>query len=130
MTKSEPQYALYEIPTSSEPDTDGHLPTALISTSLPIPSWLCGNSTLAGSGMFVIYYSVTFCTCASCALYQNNFEIPATRVRGTQNNGYIILSTEGSIKNHIHFRSSQSQVIKGTILIAKLSFHDEKTVVK
>ena len=130
MSKSETQYALYEIPTSSEPDADGHLPTSLISTSFPIPSWLCGNSTFTGSGMFVIYYSVIFYSCASSALYQNNFEIPSTRVRGMQNHGYVILSTEGTQKNHLYIRTSQSRVQAGKILIAKLSFHDEKSVIE
>ena len=80
--------------------------------------------------MFVIYYSVVFYDCASCALYQNEFEIPATRIRGIQNNGYVILSTEGCKKTQIHFRASETKVKKGMILIAELSFHDEKNVVK
>jgi len=130
MSKSEPQYALYEIPTESAPDTSGNLPTALISSSIPIPSWLCGNSVIFGSGLFVIYYSVSLLSCASCALYQNEFEIPATRMRGLQNHGYVILSTEEHTKTHIHFRSSESKVKKGMILIAELSFLDEKNVVK
>lgn len=130
MSKSEPQYVLYEIPNGSETDTDGNLPTSLISASLPLPSWICGNSVIGKSGMFVIYYSITFSECASCALYQNEFEIPATRIRGIQNHGYVIFSTEGRIKTHIHFRASESIVKKGMLLIAELSFHDEKNVVK
>ncbi len=130
MSKSETQYVLYEIPFESVPDTNGNLSTSLISTSLPLPPWLSGNSVIFGSGLFVIYYSVSFCSCTSCALYQNEFEIPATRVRGIQNNGYVILSTEGRMKTHIHFRASESKVKKGLLLIAELSFHEEKNMVE
>ena len=130
MSKPDSQYVLYEITSASEPNERGLLPTSLISVSTPIPSWLCGNSTLTGSGIFVIYYSIAFHTLTTSALYQNEFEIPATRIRGNQNHGYIILSTAGTMKTHIHIRASESNVKKGIILITELSFHDEKTVVE
>ncbi len=131
MPKSEPKYVLYEIPTASRPSDLGALPTSLISASLPFPSWLCGNATLTGSGVFVIYYSAYFSDdTASSALFQNEFEVPATRIHGNQNHGYIILSVSGNIKTKITLRASPTSVLHGKILITELSFHDEDSVVK
>ncbi|MBE6915949.1 MAG: hypothetical protein E7471_04875 [Ruminococcaceae bacterium] len=131
MPKSEPQYVLYEIPLASQPSDNGALSTSLLSASLPFPSWLCGNATLTGSGVFVIYYSAYFSEpTASSALFQNEFEVPATRVSGNQNHGYIVLSTSGNIKTKISLRATPTVVLHGKILITELSFHDEDSVVK
>ncbi len=131
MPKSEPQYVLYDIPTATHPCELGVLPTTLISSSLPFPSWLCGNATLTGNGVFVIYYSAYFSDdTASSALFQNEFEVPATRVFGNQNHGYIVLSVSGNIKTKITLRTSPTSVLHGKILITELSFHDEDSVVK
>lgn len=131
MPKSEPQFALYEIPSASNPSEFGTLPTTLISASLPLPSWLCGNAVLTGSGVFVIYYSAYFSdSSASSALFQNEFEVPATRIAGNQNHGYIVLSTSGNIKTKISLRVTPTTVLYGKILITELSFHDEDSVVK
>lgn len=131
MPKSEPQHVLYEIPTASRPSDRGVLPTSMISASIPFPSWLCGNATLTGSGVFVIYYSAYFSdSTASSALFQNEFEVPATRVSGNENHGYIVLSTSGNIKTKISLRVNPTSVLHGKILITELSFHDEDSVVK
>ena len=131
MPKSEPQYVLYEIPSVSRPCDRGILPTSLLSASYPLPSWICENATLTGSGVFVIYYSVCFSeSSASSALFQNEFEIPATRVLGHENHGYVILSTSGNIKTKISVHVTPATVLHGKIFITELSFHDEDSVVK
>lgn len=131
MPKSEPQYALYEIPASAKPLPHGILPTSLVASSLPFPAWLGGNAVLSGEGVFVIYYSVFFSDdCVSSALFQNEFEVPATRLSGNQNHGYIILSSSGRIKTKISLRVSPTTVVSGKILITELSFHNEDNVVK
>ena len=125
MQKPEPQYALFEIPTSSKPSKDGVLPAKLFAASTPAPHWLFENSIICGNGIFVVYYSVLFSDNASSALFQNNHEIPGTRENSNQNHGYIILATDGNVKNHIYLRCSPTTALHGKILITELSFREE-----
>lgn len=131
MPRSEPQYALYEIASPSKHNEHGVLTTTLTAVSLPLPSWLSGNAVLSGHGIFVIYYTVSFCDSnVSSALFQNEFEIPATREYGNENYGSVILSICGTAAHAITLRATSDSVLSGNILIAKLSFHDEDSVIK
>lgn len=131
MPRPETQYALYEFAPASKPNERGIVPTALISASLPLPQWLSGNAVLSGNGIFVVYYSVYFSdTQVSSAMFRNGLEIPATRILGNQNHGYLILSTEGCVKTKLTLHATPTTVLRGKVLIAELSFHDEDSVVE